>query len=124
MRVRRTGGGKGRKATWYVWADRAEERGAMRAGLLEERSPDARWKYVLAWGFGTRGAAREGMKGLEAKVGRAVNGFGELGIGDGSDNGSTRKDGTSRSDEDVFESARRASRKLGISWPGDGPGTA
>jgi len=68
MKVRRTGGKKGESVTWYVGADSAEEQVAIRAGLLEEKAPDARWRYVLAWGYPTRQAAIEAMEKLRPVV--------------------------------------------------------
>lgn len=79
MRVRRTGAGRGRKPLWYVWADLEEEQEAIRAGLLDERAPDARWRFVLAWGFSSRSEAREEMKRLEEKVRWAVSGVSRIG---------------------------------------------
>lgn len=72
MRVRKTGAQRGERVTWYVWADREEERAAVRAGLLEERAPDARWRYVLAWGFGSRGGAVGAMAVMREEVERVV----------------------------------------------------
>jgi hypothetical protein len=73
MKVRRTGAKKGGRPTWYVWAERPEEQVAVRAGLLEEEAPAGQlFRYVLAWGFGSRSAAREAMEGLETKVDMAV----------------------------------------------------
>jgi len=72
VRVRRTGAGAGTSPTWYVWADRPEEQAAVRAGLLDERSPDARRRYVLAWGFPSREAAEEALERLRPAVAGAV----------------------------------------------------
>lgn len=73
MIVRRTGAKKGGKPTWYVWAELPEEQVALRAGLLEERAPGGQFfRDVLAWGFGSRSAAREAMAALETKVDAAL----------------------------------------------------
>lgn len=61
MRVRRTGARKGCAPVWYVQAETEEERAAFREGRVEEQSPGARWKYVLAWGFGSKREAKEAL---------------------------------------------------------------
>jgi len=68
MKVRRTGAQRGRSPTWYVWADQPEEQAAIRAGLLEDRSPDNRVRYVLAWGFLNRRGAEKAMEELRPEV--------------------------------------------------------
>lgn len=68
MIVRRTGAPAGTSPHWYVSADRPEEQAAIRAGLLEERAPDARWRYVLAWGFVSKAAAQEALARLRPAV--------------------------------------------------------
>jgi len=73
MRVRRTGAGRGRSPTWYVAADRPDEQAAIVAGLLEERAPDARWRYILAWGFNRKAGAQRAMEDLRPAVQRAID---------------------------------------------------
>ena len=70
--VRRTGAKRGASPTWYVSADLAEEQAAIRAGLLAERSPDARWHYVLAWGFPSKAVAEDALARLRPAVVAAV----------------------------------------------------
>jgi hypothetical protein len=72
MVVRRTGAKRGTSPTWYVSADLLEEQAAIRAGLLEERSPDARWRFVLAWGFPSRIEAVEALARLRPAVAAAI----------------------------------------------------
>ena len=72
MIVRRTGAKRGDCPTWYVWADMPAEQAAIRAGLLEERAPDARRRYILAWGFPSRRAAEEALERLRPAVAAAV----------------------------------------------------
>jgi len=68
MKVRRTGAKRGRSPIWYVWADQPEEQAAIRAGLLKDRAPDNRFRYVLAWGFTSRQAAERAMEELQPQV--------------------------------------------------------
>jgi len=68
VKIRRTGAGRGQAATWYVWADQPEEQAAIRAGLLEDRSPDNRVRYVLAWGFPNRRGAEKALENLRPKI--------------------------------------------------------
>ncbi len=68
MKVRRTGAKRGQSATWYVWADQPEEQAVIRAGLLEDRSPDNRVRYVLAWGLLNRKEAEKAMEDLRPKI--------------------------------------------------------
>ena len=72
MIVGRTGAKRGVSPTWYVSADLAEEQAAIRAGLLEERSPDARWRFVLAWGLPSRATAEDALARLRPAVAAAV----------------------------------------------------
>ena len=72
MRVRRTGGKRGQRVTWYIWADQPDEQAAIRAGLLPERSPDARWRFVLAWGFPSREAAEGAMERVQIELDAAL----------------------------------------------------
>jgi len=56
-----------------VRADREEEQEAMRIGLLEEQAPlYSSWKYVLAWGFGSRAEAQAEMEEMKGEVREAV----------------------------------------------------
>jgi hypothetical protein len=64
MRIRRTGAKRGDSPVWYVQASSAGEQLAFQAGLIEDRSPDARWRYVMAWGFCSRSAAEETLPDL------------------------------------------------------------
>ena len=68
MRIRRTGATRGDAPVWYVQADSAGEQLAFRAGLIEERAPDARWRYVMAWGFRSRPAAEAALPDLYAEM--------------------------------------------------------
>ena len=73
MEERRTGAKRGGSPIWYVRADREVEREAMRIGLLEEQAPlYSSWKYVLAWGFGSRAEAQAEMEEMAEEVGEAV----------------------------------------------------
>ena len=73
MQIRRTGAAGAGSPTWFVCADREEEREAMRIGLLEEQAPlYSSWKYVLAWGFGSQEEAQAEMEEMKGEVGEAV----------------------------------------------------
>jgi len=66
VKVRRTRDDK--RTIWYVWADRLEEQTAIRVGLLEDHSPNARLKFVLGWGLPSLEAARNAIEQLQPTV--------------------------------------------------------
>jgi len=68
MKVRRTGGKRGSSPTWYIWADDAREQAAIRAGLVAEMAPDARFRFVLAWGFGSEAEATAAMERMREEL--------------------------------------------------------
>jgi len=68
MMIGRTAARRGSKTTWYVYADRAVEQRAIREGLLEERAPDVRWRFVLAWGLESKRAAVAALEELRPAV--------------------------------------------------------
>jgi len=72
MRIRRAGTRRGESATWYVWANRLEEQIAIRNGVLEDHAPDRRWRFVLAWGFGSQRAAAAWVEEHREEVERIV----------------------------------------------------
>lgn len=72
MMIGRTAAKRGSKTTWYVYADRAAEQRAIREGLLEERAPDVRWRFVLAWGFRSKREAEAALEELRPAVEEAV----------------------------------------------------
>jgi hypothetical protein len=74
MRVRRTGAKRGCSPTFYIQADRPEEKAAIKAGLLDEID---RWAiggkpYVLAYGFPNQQAVEAEMEELESEILLAV----------------------------------------------------
>ncbi len=71
MRVRRTGARRGQSPTWYIYADQLEEQAAIRAGLLQDRSPDPRYRDVVAWGFARKAIAAGALSRLRPVVERA-----------------------------------------------------
>ncbi len=72
MLVRRTGARRHEHPYWYIYADRAEEQAAMRAGLLKDQAPDARFKYVVTFGLRSRQAAEVAMADFEPIVQAAI----------------------------------------------------
>lgn len=72
MQVRRTGAKKGQSPIWYVQASTEAEKEAMKAGLLEDRSPDWRYPYTLIWGCKTKSYAVKIMERIEPVVDEAV----------------------------------------------------
>jgi hypothetical protein len=50
MIVRQTGARRHEHPYWYIYADLPEEQAAIRAGLLDDRAPDARWRFVIEFG--------------------------------------------------------------------------
>lgn len=62
MIVRRTAARRHEHPYWYIYADRPEEQAAIRAGLLEDRAPDARWRFVIEFGYRSKPAAVTAME--------------------------------------------------------------
>lgn len=77
MRIRRTGAKRGCSPTFYIQADRDEEKAAIRAGLLDEidRRSIGGKPYVLACGFPNQQAAEAEMDELYGEVALAVQGL-------------------------------------------------
>jgi len=73
VRVRRTGAKRGQSPVWFIQASTEAEVNAIRAGLLENKSPDPRWwRHVLAWGYSSKKAALAGMADLQHQVDTAI----------------------------------------------------
>jgi len=72
MRVRRTGAGRGQRATYYIQATR-EDDPELYAGILdgaiEERAPvGTLYRGVLVWGFARKSGARATLARLQAAL--------------------------------------------------------
>lgn len=46
---------------------------AIRAGLLQDRAPDQRWLYVLAWGFSSKAVAAVALAEMQPAVAAALS---------------------------------------------------
>jgi len=78
MKVRRTGARRGCRPVFYIQADKAAEREAMRYGLLPEEWCGLRYPWVLGWGYDNKAAAEREMERLMPVVAEALERVEEL----------------------------------------------